>query len=100
MNETRIIKLLIRLPSLILRLSLSFLSLCQSGRYASRHQVPRVILPLVLLIVVVVGLIGTSKTSVATPPAAAPQAGTDYAGSDTCMVCHADQSQHFQNTVM
>src|SRR5215475_16193801 len=24
----------------------------------------------------------------------------EYAGSDTCVVCHADQGQHFQNTVM
>ena len=35
-------------------------------------------------------------------PAQAPPAvnAGDYAGSDTCIVCHADQGKHFQSTVM
>jgi len=32
--------------------------------------------------------------------AAAVKAGDDYVGSDTCLICHADQGKHFQNTVM
>jgi len=30
----------------------------------------------------------------------ASNAGVDYAGSDTCLICHADQGRHFQNTPM
>src|SRR5438093_4605979 len=30
----------------------------------------------------------------------AANVGGEYAGSDTCVVCHADQGRHFQNTVM
>lgn len=35
-----------------------------------------------------------------TVQAQAPAAGSDYAGSDTCIGCHPDQGKHFQSTVM
>ena len=38
------------------------------------------------------------QSKLAQAPAA--NAGGDYAGSDTCMICHADQGKHFQDTVM
>src|SRR5205807_2391459 len=33
-------------------------------------------------------------------PAPAVVAGDEYAGSETCVICHADQGTHFKNTVM
>jgi hypothetical protein len=42
----------------------------------------------------------TSKTTVAVPPPSAAQVSDDYAGSDTCIICHADQGEHFKKTVM
>jgi DmsE family decaheme c-type cytochrome len=45
------------------------------------------------------GFVGTSKiTGASAPPAR--QADSEYAGSETCVICHADQGQHFQNTIM
>jgi hypothetical protein len=49
--------------------------------------------------VLVVGMIGRSPSTVATP-APTTQTNGEYAGSETCVICHADQGQHFQNTVM
>ena len=51
------------------------------------------------LLTAIIGLTATSKTAAAIPQAST-QASSEYAGSDTCMICHADQSMHFQNTVM
>src|SRR6516165_3881695 len=54
---------------------------------------------LFVLAVLFVGFAGTSKiTGASAPPAR--QADSEYAGSETCVICHADQGQHFQNTVM
>jgi DmsE family decaheme c-type cytochrome len=49
--------------------------------------------------VLVIGMIGRSPSTVATP-APRTQTNGEYAGSDTCVICHSDQGQHFQNTVM
>src|SRR5262252_8514229 len=51
------------------------------------------------LLTAIIGLTATTKTVVAIPQAST-QASSEYAGSDTCMICHADQSTHFQNTLM
>src|SRR5215475_3670678 len=50
-------------------------------------------------VALVFGIVGTNQSTVATP-APKPQTSSEYAGSETCVICHADQGQHFQNTVM
>ena len=52
-----------------------------------------------VLVGALTGLTATRKTTVAIPQEAT-QLSNEYAGSETCMICHADQSRHFQNTVM
>src|SRR5262245_40487422 len=49
--------------------------------------------------VLIVATIGRGSSTVATP-APAPQTSEEFAGSDTCLICHADQALHFQSTVM
>lgn len=53
----------------------------------------------VVVVVIVVGMIGRSPSTAATP-APRTQTNDNYAGSETCVICHADQGQHFQKTVM
>src|SRR5262245_6622460 len=48
-----------------------------------------------------VGVMVTSKTTVAISTATVwPQENTGYIGSETCLICHAEQGQHFEKTVM
>lgn len=63
---------------------------------------------LCLIAVVLASVISTRAASreqskaapAAIAKATAAKAGDDYVGSDTCLICHADQGKHFQNTVM
>jgi DmsE family decaheme c-type cytochrome len=56
------------------------------------------------LIAIVLAVISTRASGRepqrATAPASVETPGGDYAGSDTCAICHADQAKHFQNTAM
>jgi len=57
----------------------------------------------VCVVAVVLALVISTRTSspeLGSPRPRLAQAGSEYAGSEVCMACHADQGTHFQNTVM